>query len=232
LSAARPTSLATHGVMALNISGLVLGSVFCVVLSFVLASGRPDDPKASRWTFFALLAAGLVGCMMALRTPEFGNYGSNGIARTLGAVLLIIAVAKHDLLGVPLPGIVVRRSVLAGTALATLFIVAQIAQNFLAAEYGLIMGGIVAGAFLFAATPIQRALEGRGAARRLDVGEPPRDASRREDAYLDACRLAMRDKRLTRAEEARLHRLADELGLAPSRAHELLVQAEAEAGVA
>lgn len=44
----------------------------------------------------------------------------------------------------------------------------------------------------------------------------------------DALRIALRDRKITRDEEVRLHRLADELGIAPSRAHQILVDVERE----
>src|SRR5204863_2694547 len=81
-----------------------------------------------------------------------------------------------------------KRLVAAPVALALVFIVAQVAQNFFSAKYGLYLGGVVAGTFLFAASPLQRAMErtsGRPAAvseRQLPTAPSDRDeaAGRRE----------------------------------------------------
>lgn len=195
----------------------------------------------SHWAALSLPALGLLGMIEASLGGDLFQ-GGVGIARIVCALLLAWAILRGDLLDVGQGARGPRRGAMATGGLATLFIVAQVAQQFLSAQYGLLMGGIVAGAFLFAAQPLQRAMERIADAR---ASPPPSSASapwpapatapapaaaRREQAYLNAARLAMRDRRLTRAEEAHLHALADELGLGAKRAHELLVQAEQEAG--
>lgn len=215
-SASLPTLVTTHGVLALNISGLVLGAVLSVVLYWVLTCRQPPDQRAARWTFLVLLVTSLAACVMVLTIQPFDSHGGYGVARIIGAVILLIAVVKYDLLGVPLARIAVRRSVAAGFALATLFVVAQIMQNFLSAEYGLLTGGIVAGIFLFVANPIQRAIEKRA------QGDRPRPGGNgKEKAYRNALRLAMRDRVLSPKERIDLAHLADELGLTARRAAEI-----------
>lgn len=208
-----------------------------VAITTLLPTQGDRAPRVARGTF--LLLAGLAAATIAL-TPIMVRFNSQlglfGVARTIGAGFLAAAVLKHDLLGVPLPHFALRRGPLAATALATLFIVAQIAQNFFATKYGLLLGGVVAGAFLFMASPIERL-----ATRLLANDAPPRAGTpdarspsapvAREESYRNAVRLALRDRRLTRAEEAHLHRLAEDLGLGASRAHAILVECEAEAGV-
>lgn len=216
-------------------NALFVSAVIVASCSWVVALGG-GDARMARRTLFGLLGVGVLGAALGAFFGLSGtsDFGTPGVLRTLVVALLAVAIFRHDLLGVPLPRLASKRGPLAAGTLAVLLIVAQVAQNFLESRYGLLMGGVVAGAFLFAAHPIQRAIEDRGH-RRLPVVEtalPGPERARRDAAYLGACRLAMRDKRLTRAEEAHLHRLADELGLSPSRAHELLVQAEQEAGVA
>lgn len=118
------------------------------------------------------------------------------------------------------------RATWAAAALAILFIVAQVMQNFLSAEYGLLTGGIIAGSVLFAANPIQRAIEratqrsGEGAPK---VGKVP------EEAYKSAVRLALRGG-ITRAEELELARIADAHGIRAVRAHELRDEVERGTG--
>ncbi|MGQ0535209.1 MAG: hypothetical protein ACT4PT_03965 [Methanobacteriota archaeon] len=213
---------------ALGLQGLVLSPM--LVLLF-LPTGKTPEPRLSLAALLALVAAGLLGVLHGVFVFGNGNnYGAFGIVRTIGAVLLVLAIVRHDLLGVPLPRIAVRRGPLAAGALAVLFVVAQVAQNFLSAKYGLLMGGIVAGAFLFAAHPIQQAIERRHGPPGPAHGQrPTAHAAEQEDIYRGALRLALRDKRLTRGEEADLHRLAEALGIRPGRAHEMLDEVEREA---
>jgi hypothetical protein len=150
------------------------------------------------------------------------DHGEFGIARLIGLVLLALAVFRYGLLDVELPRVALRRGPLAAGALAVLFVVAQVAQNFLASQYGLLLGGVIAGAFLFAARPIERAIEGR-AMRTVQVGDSRRDAFRK------AVRLAARAGPLTREEEAHLAHIADELGLSNRDAHAVISEVEAEA---
>jgi hypothetical protein len=169
------------------------------------------------------------GNVAGIRSDIFGIFG---ILRVIGWIVLVHAILRHDLLGVPLPRLAVSRGAAAAGALAALFIVAQIAQNFLSATYGLVMGGIVAGAFLFAAQPLQRAFEriGSTSADRAPANtSAPRGQAAAEESYLLALRLALRDKLLSRDEERGLVVLAHDLGIAPRRAHELQDQVEREA---
>jgi hypothetical protein len=53
--------------------------------------------------------------------------------------------------------------------------------------------------------------------------------SRREEAYSNAIRVALRDGAVSREEAGHLHRLAEELGIGAGRAHELWTQAEDDA---
>ena len=205
-----------------------------IVVPWLVAGARTASRFATRialgWAALGLLAY-LYLLLPANDGPHFFDVlGVNGILRVIGWSLLVYAILRADLLGVPLPHFVVRRGAVAGTALATLFIVAQIAQNFLSAEYGLLTGGIVAGAFLFAASPFQRAME------RLGEGRPARSSTSgvgsNDDAYRAAMRLAFRDRRLSQEEELSLADLAERLGIGARRATEIRHQIEHEKGVA
>lgn len=99
-------------------------------------------------------------------------------------------------------------------------------------------GRLAAGALLFAANPIQRAMERltdggeRAPAARADAPQGSGTAER-EDAYRHAVRLALRDRTLTREEERHLLRLAYHLGVPTPRAmqiHDMVrLRREAEA---
>ncbi|MHB8603861.1 MAG: hypothetical protein ACYDCK_01295 [Thermoplasmatota archaeon] len=201
--------------------------------TWALALAAPDARPARH----ALL--GLVGALFAgvayggLVIPRLGldpahDYGANGVVRTVAASILSLAIFRYDLLGVRLPSLAARRGMLATAALAVLFIVAQVAQNFLASQYGLILGGVVAGAFLFAAHPLQRALEhGFGRAAREPRGAALMGSAAREQ-YKTALRLALHDGAITRAEERYLAKLAQQLGVGAHDALELRDAVEGE----
>ncbi len=212
----------------LDAASLLLGVMVAATAIFVLRGGPRASP-AARWAFAAVVTFGLLGCLQqALVDTEWDEFGAYGVIRTVGAVLLVVAVVKHDVLGVPLPKLVVRRSVVASGALAVVFIVAQVMQNFYSAEYGLLTGGVIAGAILFAASPLQKAFE--------RMGEGKADVPRRsapalgEAAFRSAVTLAYKDRRFTQGEELALADLAEQLGLGPRRAAEIRHEIEGPSG--
>jgi hypothetical protein len=159
--------------------------------------------------------------------------GTFGAVRTVGAIFLVLAVVKGDVLEVQLPRLAVRRGAIATGALAALFIVAQVAQNFFSAQYGLYMGGLVAGVFLFAASPIQRSFERMG--NRLPAPTPSgaRDGlpdPSRFEAYRAAVRAAVADGVMTPTEEEHLADVAHHLNLSPRDALRLRREVEREMG--
>lgn len=205
-----------------------IGLLFGVLVGFtawlVLRGCPPGEERFARRAFAAIFVVGLLGCLQALFAEETANLGPYGIMRSVGAVLLVLAVVRYDVLGVPLPRLVVRRGVLAGAALAVLFIVAQVAQNFFSAKYGLLMGGVLAGAFVFAASPIQHAIE-RASAHSKPT---PASADSAVAGYKAALRAAMRDGTLTRREERHLAEVAVALGIGPVKALDLRDEVERE----
>ncbi len=157
----------------------------------------------------------------------FDPWGVNGILRLIGWTALVYAIVRHDLLGVQLPHIAVSRGALGASSLALLFIIAQIVENFLDARYSLLTGGIFAGAFLFSAQPLQRAIEGLG--RRPSVpgaGRAPLAGDAGEERFRNAVRLAYRDRRFSPEEELMLADLAEGLGLGARRATEIRHEVE------
>ena len=205
--------------------GLLIGALV-VYTAWLVLRGRPAgaEPFARR-AFFAMVVVGVAGCIQQAFPEGTSTIGPYGIIRSLGAVLLVLAVVKYDVLGVPLPRLMVRRGALAGGALAMLFIVAQVAQNFFSAQYGLLMGGILAGGFVFAASPIQRAIERSGERAKPTAAAPGSAVV----AYKAAMRAAMRDGTLTRREERHLAEVAMALGISPVQALDLRDEVEREA---
>lgn len=192
--------------------------------------GSARTSAAARNTSLVVVLASLVG--LAIIVTDFNDRGPlPGVTRFGAIAALSYCVFRLDLLGTNFQALTARRGTLGTIALAALFIVAQVGQNLFAAQYGLLMGGVVAGALLFAASPLQRAIEGRSRARGAQAApllDERDDVARREDVYRKALRLALRDRRVTREEETHLHELAQELSIPGARAHQLLSEIERE----
>jgi hypothetical protein len=164
---------------------------------------------------FAMFAGQLEGVLQPLLIKQF----ENGVARTLEAAAFAIAIFHYDLLGVGLKARSASRASTATAALAALLITAQVAQNYLSATYGLLMGGVIAGAVVFAANPIQKHIERIGVHDR-HVTTSSAASSRREETYKSAVRLALRGG-IDPTEEVELMRIADANGIGNVRAAEL-----------
>lgn len=153
----------------------------------------------------------------AFGSREFVLEYRNGVVRTVAVAALALAVFRHDLVGTRLRDRTARRASGATVGLASLFIVAQVAQTYFSASGGLLVGGAVAGALLFAASSVQRKIE-------------TRPASDKETSFRAAVRMALKDGHITREEERHLVVLADHLGIRPARAYELRDEEERARG--
>lgn len=208
----------------------VVAVVFAGIVVALLAAAH--RVKRAREVAWLLLAAMLAGAVDQVAVGDGFVSPGVGIVRTLGAATVAYAVFRMGALGFDPALPAMRRGTTATLVLAVFFIVAQIAQNLLSDQYGLVLGGIVAGTFLFAANPIQRAVEAfaLGApSRRVPVEEPTRDASgAKREAYKRALRLALRDRVLTPDEEIELAHVAHELGLGAVDAVRLRHEVEGE----
>lgn len=219
-------------------AAFLLSTAFVVFAGAVAWRPRSEGPagRVASLVFLGLVGLGLASLAYAAAGRTLGitlghDIGAGGTIRTMAAFFLARAILRDGLLGIEPPRFAQRKGALAAGSLALLFIVAQVSQNFFSAQYGVLMGGIVAGAFLFAASPLQRVAErvfqragNEPVSATPSAPAPP--SKRRDEAFRRAVRLALRDRRITREEELELHRVADELGLAPSRAHEILVVEE------
>ncbi|MEA3165207.1 MAG: hypothetical protein QOJ26_51, partial [Thermoplasmata archaeon] len=203
-------------------------------------AARSGDRFASRmalvWPGAGVLAYLYLLAANSRADLYYDPWGLLGVCRLVGWAVLVFGIVKLDVLGIELPHFVVRRGAVAGGALALLFIVAQLAQNFFSAEFGLLSGGVIAGTFLFAASPLQRAFERMGERTTKAISEPAAPAfhqptPRQEEAFREAVRFALRDHRLTGEEEVRLFRVAEALGISAGRAMELRHEVERAQGV-
>ena len=147
------------------------------------------------------------------------------------------ALLRHQLFGIDVKiRWTLSKTTIAAAFIAVFFIASEIAQEYLGETLGSAYVGIAAaGALVFALAPLQRVAE-RLAERAIPVADGPAltapssggAASGSERLFRDALRLAVRGGRLTREEEATLHRLAEALRIRPGRAHEMLADAERE----
>lgn len=184
------------------VAGLALATPVLVALVLLMRvrDGLGRRPAA------VLFGVILVGATAGFFIP--GDLGSRGIARTIAFGIMAYAFLATGLLPHASTPSSARRGVALTGALSALLIVAQVAQNFLSAQYGLLMGGVVAGALLVAARPIERALEAKQAPR-----GPAAIDDDRASSYRAALRRYLRDGIVTREEEVELARLARHLGI-------------------
>jgi hypothetical protein len=193
------------------------------------------DRRIARNAALFLMALPLTGFVagVALGGSAASNSGLPGASRVLGEAVLAYAILRHQLLGIDVKvRWTIKRGTVAGVFLGVFFVASQVAQNYFSNENGPLIGGAAAGLLLFAIAPLQRAAE-RLADKAVPGAETLEPVARpsREEAYKDALRIALQDRRVTRDEEARLTRVAEHLGIGASRAVELLGEVEDEARV-
>lgn len=146
--------------------------------------------------------------LTGLAGVDVETHGVSGVLLLLADLAALSGILRFGLLGRDVRG--PRRlgnGTLASLALAGLFITAQVAQNFLGAKYGVYLGGVVAGVVVFAASPIQRAVE-RTVERSRTGGATA--AARR---YRRQVELAWADGKVGAKERLMLAEARDALGL-------------------
>lgn len=122
------------GLRAVGVSRTILVLVLAVLGIATLASLLGVERSATLGVSGILLVSANVATLFLLRRGgAFGPLGQSSLRLSRGTV--------------------------ASLGLAVLFITAQVAQNFFSAEIGLYSGGIIAGVVVFAAYPLQKAVE-------------------------------------------------------------------------
>lgn len=230
-TALAPSSLA--GTLFLLLAMFAVLGVGAVWLRAAARGGESAGPRN------VVLVAAAFAALGAATFPTCGGdngCGSPAITRFLAVGILAYAILRHQALGLDVKvRFALSKSTLAAVFIAVFFIASEAAQQFFGETLGSNYIGIAAaGMLVFAMSPLQRAAE-RLAEKAVPVTTSPPStgspasaagASEREDIYRDALQFALRDRRLTREEEAKLHRLAEAIGLRPHRAHELLTELE------
>lgn len=192
---------------------------FAALVAWARARSGPAGGAATT-VFVALFAIGLV--VILFERPG-RDVGTVGIARVASLGLLAYGAFRWGALDGGARRVRDHQAALLTAFLVLLLIVAQIAQNFFSSQYSLVLGGIVSGALVLAARPIERALDARRPVRSVEV----RDAAK-ERSFLAAARRFDSDAHASREDERELMVLAEHLGIPASRAYELRDQVERE----
>lgn len=237
-----PAFTSANSLLARNAWDLGFGLAALLAAGIVAAvwlrqSARGRAPAFSRNVALACLSAMLVGLAAV---PLSGGFlesqatGGFGIARTIAVVILAYGIVRYQLFDIDLKiKWTIARGTIAAAFLAVFFIVAQLGQNYLTGELGWALGGVAAGLMLFAITPLQKAAE-----RVADVAmpgvkaTPQYVASRKEESFRFAVRMAYADRVLSREEERNLANLAADLGIDAARAYAVREEVEREIGLA
>ncbi|HUR64656.1 MAG TPA: hypothetical protein VM241_09260 [Candidatus Thermoplasmatota archaeon] len=168
----------------------------CLALAAV-ASGIYQAAAPILWPGLALSATLLTGLWLLLLP-----------------VLATFALVRHRLFGLDVKvRWTISKGPLAFALLATFFVGAQLAQNYLSAAYGWVGGGVLAGLLLFAANPLQKMGErlAEGVARTRPLAALTH--GERVDLYRAQATLAWSDGSLARKERLLLDSLRERLGL-------------------
>jgi hypothetical protein len=212
-----------------------MASVLALLCLFWLLAALRGAGRHALLVANLFLVAALAGLLVPLLThmPAYDAVngtdptGARGVVRTVAWGIFVYGILRTDMLGVDLRPRTVKRGTIAAAALAALFILAQVMQNFLSAKMGLLTGGVIAGAVLFAANPVQRAIE-RATSEGGQETAAKGATAEREASFRMAVRWALKDGNVTRDEERGLVVLADQLGIKPARAFELRDQVESD----
>lgn len=169
-----------------------------------------------------VLALVLVSLAIATTGSLLGDDGAarlgvSGVVLVGANVAALLLLRRHGLFGDASAGrrrVRLSKGMVASLGLAALFITAQVAQNFFSAKIGLYSGGIVAGAVVFVAYPLQRAAE-----RAVERGRRGDEAEGGPLAiYRSQVELAWKDGRMGANERMMLRDLRVRLGLAAEEA--------------
>lgn len=211
--------------------GILLGGT---TFLWLLASARASTAEAARAARDAALASVAIPLAVMVIGVVFADADASawsvvhGIAGILFMAALVYVVLRHQVLGLDVK---VRWTLSRGTiaaAFVAAFFVAGEGAQILFGQGNEWVGLIAAGALVFAMAPLQRAAE-RLAEKAIPSANPASPSEGRGEAsYRKAVRLAIRDRRLTREEEAHLHELARDMGIDGARAHAILIEVEQE----
>lgn len=178
---------------------------------------------------FGLLAFGAIDAVFIGDALQYSisNGPFFGIARLATVVVLAHAILNQQVLGMDVKlRFAISKSTIAAVFIAVFFVASEVAQQFFSQRTSSTYIGIgIAGTLVFAMAPMQRMAE-RIAEKAVPVARTPAGTlSRKEQTYRDALAVALRDRKLTPAEEVTLARLAEDLGIGAGRAMELRQEA-------
>ena len=193
-----------------------VGIVFLLgtTAAWIWAAGRVGAPAlAVAWGVLGVGVFGMVDDAWFGGSTILGTSLGTAVLRAALAGGLVYGVVRFHLLGYEIAAPTARRGTLATAALVGFFIVAQIAQEFLSDTMGVVLGGVAAGALLFAAVPLQRAAERLVQPPAVQRPAPAVASDAAANAYRAALRAALRDGPFDAEKEEHLAEVAHALGV-------------------
>lgn len=220
-----------------------IGLAFALVAALWLRNARSWGPEASRaCRNVALVIPAVVLVGMAVGTLSVPNtafttqpsvfLGSpfRGVARTAGVLVLAYAILHHQLLGLDVKlRWTISRGTVTGAFIAVFFVVEQLVQSAVSAEFGLLTGLVATGALFLAKKPLERFSERLAHAAVPTTTAASLASLETEGVYKDAVRVALKDDRLTAADQRKMAVLAEDLRIPARRAFELQDEVAREA---
>lgn len=197
--------------------------VFAAVWFAAVRRGEAAERRAGRHlALFALTLpfAGFATTATVGTVAEASRVGVLGVARILTALILSYAILRHRLLGIDVRvKWTIRQSTVAAIFVAVFLAVAQVAQEVVSDTFGLALGGVAAGALVFALHPLQRFGE-RVASAAMPGVKAPGEMSPDERAavYRGLAEVAWADGSLSGDERMMLEEARARLGLDAARA--------------
>ncbi|HVL88081.1 MAG TPA: hypothetical protein VM681_08795 [Candidatus Thermoplasmatota archaeon] len=201
--------------VAVLASVLFTGLVWATALARFLRGSRASDDRALALVLLYALPITFVQVLQ----PGYGHFADvpkyHLIVDYLVVPLIVYGVLRHRVVDIDLKvKWSIRQSTVAASFLAVFFVVSTVAQEFLADQFGWLMGGLAAGALLFALAPLLRFADRFSSAAVPHVkNEADYLTYRRYQIYKVALEGTLRDGVLSPAETAALSNLRTELGL-------------------
>jgi hypothetical protein len=208
-----------------------------VALSTLLRAPRGSAARARARAYTAAFAARDAGFILVLLLPlvdlalpatRYTDLGFENAVSGTAIVLIYVPLLAYGILRTQLFDVDLRikKGISRGTVsvvfLAFFLVVSQVAQNYLSAAYGYLVGGVATALLLLALTPVQRFAE-RVANVTMPHVRPTEEyfAFRKHEIYRQALLDAMQDGVVTARERAVLDGLRRSLGIDPAVAQEM-----------
>jgi hypothetical protein len=224
--------------LAYGLPGLALIYSLIVALSSYRRSA-PGTPARTRAGWYALAFGTNDGITIAcsnivpliytathgidMRAIEFMFVWSFSIAEVLFVLLMAYGILRTQLFDIDLRlAAGLRRGTIVAIVLFVFFVSAELAERFVSAEFGYVIGAVAAAVLLLVHKPVERFAEGFSRTVLPGVeASPEYVAFRKLQVYLEAVEAAYEDGQLSKEDRAILKRLQTTLGVAAKDAERL-----------